>query len=105
MKNDQRLRALRFIAVLLAALAVSGCSMFDWWRDDANKPSTMTPPERQLTPVSDVHRDLVSLPPPRGKIVVAVYGFRDQTGQYKAAPDSSFSTAVTQGAASMLVKA
>ncbi len=32
-------------------------------------------------------------------------GFRDQTGQYKPSPDSSFSTSVTQGAASMLVKA
>ncbi|HEX7649797.1 MAG TPA: CsgG/HfaB family protein [Noviherbaspirillum sp.] len=45
------------------------------------------------------------LPEPKGKVVVAVYGFRDQTGQYKPSPDSSFSTAVTQGAASLLVKA
>jgi curli production assembly/transport component CsgG len=55
--------------------------------------------------MSAIHRDLVSLPPPKGKIVAAVYGFRDQTGQYKPAPDSSFSTAVTQGAASLLNKA
>jgi curli production assembly/transport component CsgG len=48
---------------------------------------------------------LHQLPPPKGKVVVAVYGFRDQTGQYKPSPDSSFSTSVTQGAASMLVKA
>lgn len=59
----------------------------------------------QLTPASPATRDLLKLPPPKGKIVVAVYGFRDQTGQYKPAPDSSFSTSVTQGAASMLVKA
>ena len=58
-----------------------------------------------LVPRTDTHRDLAGLPAPRGKVVVAVYGFRDQTGQYKPAPDSSFSTAVTQGAASMLVKA
>lgn len=58
-----------------------------------------------LTPASPATRDLLKLPPPKGKIVVAVYGFRDQTGQYKPAPDSSFSTSVTQGAASMLVKA
>jgi len=45
------------------------------------------------------------LPPPRGKVVAAVYGFRDQTGQYKPSPDSSFSTSVTQGAAAMLIKA
>jgi curli production assembly/transport component CsgG len=97
--------AFRFAALVCALAGLSGCSLLDWWRDDANKPSSMTPPERQLTPVSDVHRDLVSLPSPKGKIVVAVYGFRDQTGQYKQAPDSSFSTAVTQGAGSMLVKA
>jgi len=68
------------------------------------------PPEEvsgpaHLTPPSAATRDLVKLPPPKGKVVVAVYGFRDQTGQYKASPDSSFSTSVTQGAASMLVKA
>jgi curli production assembly/transport component CsgG len=59
----------------------------------------------RLTPVSAIHADLISLPPPKGKIVAAVYGFRDQTGQYKPSPDSSFSTAVTQGATSILVKA
>jgi curli production assembly/transport component CsgG len=60
--------------------------------------------QAQLTPTSASFRDLVNLPPPKGKIVAAVYGFRDQTGQYKPAPDSSFSTAVTQGASSILVK-
>ena len=59
----------------------------------------------KLTPTTQSYRDLVNLPLPKGKIVAAVYGFRDLTGQYKAAPDSSFSTAVTQGAGSMLVKA
>lgn len=58
----------------------------------------------QLSPVTQFTRDLVALPPPKGKVPAAVYGFRDQTGQYKSAPDSSFSTAVTQGAASMLIK-
>lgn len=61
--------------------------------------------QARLTPLSPHARDLYNLPPPKGKIVVAVYGLRDQTGQYKPLPDSSFSTAVTQGAASMLVAA
>jgi curli production assembly/transport component CsgG len=61
--------------------------------------------DAQRAPVTGVARDLLSLPPPSGKVTVAVYGIRDQTGQYKPAPDSSFSTAVTQGASSMLVKA
>lgn len=57
------------------------------------------------TPKSGILRDLMQLPEPRGKIPVAVYGLRDQTGQYKPSPDSSFSTAVTQGGAAMLLKA
>ncbi|WP_449405937.1 CsgG/HfaB family protein [Massilia phosphatilytica] len=59
----------------------------------------------RLTPATAITRDLLSLPPPKGKIAVAVYGIRDQTGQYKPAPDSSFSTAVTQGASSLLIRA
>ena len=61
--------------------------------------------QAKLTPLSPHARDLYKLPLPKGKIIVAVYGLRDQTGQYKSLPDSSFSTAVTQGAASMLVSA
>jgi len=61
--------------------------------------------QAQLTPATPSTHDLRKLPEPKGRIVVAVYGFRDQTGQYKPSPDSSFSTSVTQGAASMLVKA
>lgn len=83
----------------LAALALlsllGGC---------AHAPSTVRDNAR-LTPATGITRDLVSLPPPKGKIAVAVYGIRDQTGQYKPAPDSSFSTAVTQGASSMLIRA
>ena len=58
-----------------------------------------------LTPRASTYRDLIALPKPRGKIVATVYNFRDQTGQYKSLPASNFSTAVTQGAASMLVSA
>ena len=47
-----------------------------------------------------------NLPLARNKTVVAVYKFRDQTGQYKPqANGSSFSTAVTQGATTMLIRA
>ena len=53
-----------------------------------------------------VHKALISLPAPEQKIPVAVYKFRDQTGQYKPHPTAaSFSTSVTQGATSMLIKA
>lgn len=83
-------------AVLVAALA-AGCS--------THRPAPTSWQGPALTPVSDTTRDLVALPSPKGKIIASVYGFRDQTGQYRPAPDSSFSTAVTQGAGSMLVKA
>ena len=50
--------------------------------------------------------DLKNLPEPKEKIVVAVYKFRDQTGQYKPTEvGTSWSTAVTQGATSILLKA
>ncbi len=50
--------------------------------------------------------DLRSLPPPREKIVAAVYKFRDQTGQYKQSEvGTSFSTAISQGTTNILLKA
>lgn len=53
-----------------------------------------------------IHGDLLALPEPQQKTVVAVYKFRDQTGQYKTSPQATtFSTAVSQGATSMLNKA
>jgi curli production assembly/transport component CsgG len=52
------------------------------------------------------YRDLTSLPLPKELIPVAVYKFRDQTGQYKATEvGASWSTAVTQGATSILLRA
>jgi curli production assembly/transport component CsgG len=49
---------------------------------------------------------LKDLPKPKEPIVVGIYKFRDQTGQYKASENgSNFSTAVTQGATSILIKA
>lgn len=56
--------------------------------------------------ITSIHKDLVSLPKPENPIPVAVYKFRDQTGQYKAPGNATnFSTAVTQGATSILIKA
>ncbi|RYY81804.1 MAG: curli production assembly/transport protein CsgG, partial [Comamonadaceae bacterium] len=96
MSVQRRPRAMALAAACCAAL-LGGCAV-------TQPPADITT-GAQLTPASRITRDLSRLPPPKGKVVVAVYGFRDQTGQYKPAPDSSFSTSVTQGAASMLVKA
>ncbi len=53
--------------------------------------------------ISDLLR---SLPPPQKPIIVAIYKFRDQTGQYKSNDSiTQYSTAVTQGGTSMLMRA
>jgi len=55
---------------------------------------------------TEVTPRLSKLPPPVEPIVAAVYKFRDQTGQYKPTEaGSTFSTAVTQGATTILIKA
>lgn len=85
----------RFLLAALFAM-LGGCAV-------SHPPSEIST-SASLTPETATMRDLLQLPAPQGRIVAAVYGFRDQTGQYKSAPDSSFSTAVTQGATNMLVK-
>jgi curli production assembly/transport component CsgG len=57
-------------------------------------------------PVTRTNEKLTSLPAPHEQVVAAVYRFRDQTGQYKASDViASWSTAVTQGATSILIRA
>lgn len=89
-------RARRLCIGALASLTLSACAL--------QKPMNVSN-EATLTPATPSTIDLMKLPPPQRKIVAAVYGFRDETGQYKPSPSSAFSTAVTQGAASMLMKA
>jgi len=51
-------------------------------------------------------KSLQELPKPQEPIVVGVYNFKDQTGQYKSVENgSTFSTAVSQGATTILIKA
>jgi curli production assembly/transport component CsgG len=86
-------------AWLAVAIMLAGCGT----------PTTVPPSnartDARLSPSTGVTRDLMRLPEPKARIPVAVYAFRDQTGQFKSAPDSLNSTLVTQGAASILVKA
>jgi curli production assembly/transport component CsgG len=85
------------IYLLLFALLI-GCS-----------PSLIEVPVEEpasLGYITSVHKELTSLPSAKEPIVAAVYKFRDQTGQYKtSASGVTWSTAVTQGATSMLLKA
>ena len=83
--------------MLVAALVLAGCGNL--------VPPSNARANAQLSPSTGVTRNLLRLPKPKTRIPVAVYGFRDQTGQFKGSPDSAYSTLVTQGAASILVKA
>jgi len=88
---------MRGFQLILMLLVLSGCS--------ARMASFVTEPAT-IARMTASKRELISLPPPKGKVKVVVYNFRDQTGQYKPQPNvSSFSTAVTQGATALLVQA
>lgn len=57
----------------------------------------------EITPYTT---ELKSLPLPKKKVVIGVYKFRDQTGQYKPAENgNNWSTAVPQGTTTILIKA
>lgn len=84
------------ISILLISL--SGCAVIGG--------TSLKPAKATTGYTTAVYSDLISLPEPREKIILAVYKFRDQTGQYKAGTTgTTFSTAVSQGATSMLIKA
>lgn len=84
--------------LLFIILFLSSCSPY------FNQP-VRTEPAR-LGPETVQNKELSSLPKPMEPIVAAVYKFRDQTGQYKPSETgASWSTAVTQGATTILLRA
>ncbi|MAT38316.1 MAG: hypothetical protein CL946_01790, partial [Ectothiorhodospiraceae bacterium] len=97
MKKHITRKVLFAAPVFFLVIAIAGCGSY------------MTPLRTQRATVgaqTQITHELTLLPEPSDKIVAAVYKFRDQTGQYKAMEaGSSFSTAVTQGATSILLKA
>ncbi|MGF1751989.1 curli production assembly/transport protein CsgG [Vibrio makurazakiensis] len=82
------------LIIIFSVLVLFGCS------------SSLDIPEASAEPKlmqrGSTYVDLISLPSPKGKILVSVYDFRDQTGQYKPQPNSNFSTAVPQGGTALL---
>ncbi len=69
-----------------------------------NQPFEATP--ARVGELSKSSKGLLDLPEASKPLEVAVYDFSDQTGQFKALENgSTFSTAVTQGATSILIKA
>ena len=66
----------------------------------------LTTKDARLGAETPVIEHFEKLPAPKEKIVASVYKFRDQTGQYKPSETgANWSTAVTQGATSILLRA
>lgn len=91
------------LLTLLSMAALSGCTtLADDGRDLVPETSSLAViPARTQT-----QNMLASIPPPQRPIAVAVYGFTDQTGQFKPnEAGQTLSRAVTQGGGSILAKA
>lgn len=79
-------------------LALTGCGTF------FNQPYKQQ--RARVGEVSPVTEKLVNFPLPQEPVVAGVYNFKDQTGQYKSVENgSTFSTAISQGGTTMLIKA
>lgn len=88
----------KLLIPLLLALLFTSCGAY------LNQPLKVS--EATLANKTNLEQVLTELPKPSEPIVVAVYKFKDQTGQYKPSEvGSSFSTAVTQGGTNILIKA
>ncbi|WP_179345608.1 CsgG/HfaB family protein [Winogradskyella ursingii] len=86
------------VAFLLIMMLLSSCGTF------FNQP--VSEEKARLGESTRVSKILSQLPEPDQKVVVGVYNFRDQTGQFKPTENgSTFSTAVTQGSTAILLKA
>lgn len=89
-------KTLRLIIPVLALL-LSGCGAY------FNQP--YTPQDARIGELTSKTQLLRDMPEPYKDLVVGVYNFKDQTGQYKAQEGgSTFSTAVSQGATTMLLQ-
>jgi len=96
MRVASGLRSAVASSILLLSVGLAGCQS--------------TPPETTLqptvAPITKQSYSLRTIPPPTNRIPVAVYDFPDLTGQYKERDlVQTLSRAVTQGGASMLIKA
>ncbi|WP_404398108.1 CsgG/HfaB family protein [Idiomarina loihiensis] len=89
---------IRTIILMALSLVMSGCAMMP-------KPTDLNITPAEIDAPSSMMETLQEQPVPKNRIPVSIYAFRDQTGQYKPQANvSSFSTAVTQGATSMLTQ-
>jgi len=91
----------RVLVLAAAVSALTGCAIL---------PEAPTLPSTSKLPIypgrTTTQMTLAEIPPPARPVAIAVYGFTDQTGQFKPSEQGqTLSRAVTQGGASILVKA
>jgi curli production assembly/transport component CsgG len=93
------MRIFKLSTIVLATAVLMGCA-------SAVRPLGKIGIEDIPKVTESIQKEIDTLPAPDGpKIAVAVYGFKDMTGQRKNSTTLSlFSTAVTQGAESYLIK-
>ena len=90
-------RGIYYFNILIIAITFSAC---------ANYLRPFHTERARIGSPTAIGKELKQLPPSADKIVVATYRFRDETGQYKSTENgASWSTAVTQGATSILIQA
>jgi len=95
---------MRFLILGLLILFMGGCAKLAF-QNQKNCISIFICPEGPRIVPSSAHQ-LLNLPLPNKKAVVAVYEFPDLTGQRKPKENiASFSTAVTQGGLEILIEA
>jgi curli production assembly/transport component CsgG len=89
---------MKTIITFLTLILVGGCSVLQ---------KTNLVEFRPELAKNSLQKEFDALPPPAGqKVTVAVYSFKDLTGQRRNVPSvASFSTAVTQGSETLLIKA
>jgi curli production assembly/transport component CsgG len=92
------MKAIKLSLITLAVVSLVGCSTVRPWG------STQIKEEAKVS--ETINKSFAVVPAPAGPAVtVAVYGFKDLTGQRKPSNTLSlFSTAVTQGAEAYLIK-
>ncbi|MEE4537945.1 MAG: CsgG/HfaB family protein [Erythrobacter sp.] len=96
-------RFAKVAALLALTLGVGGCMSLAQDGRDLLPENTSLAYFPKITQTQNLLRQL---PPPQRQIAIAVYGFSDQTGQFKPTnTGQTLSRAVTQGGGSILVKA
>jgi curli production assembly/transport component CsgG len=92
------MKAIKLSLITLAVVVLAGCSTV--------RPLGDTKTKEEATVSGTINKSFSVVPAPAGPAVtVAVYGFKDLTGQRKPSSTLSlFSTAVTQGAEAYLMK-